>query len=226
MDETLAQVVFAFTYFATLFVAGVLWWTAGRSPARRRPESRPFWAWLALGWTLNIAGNVIWAVHDMTTGTVLPPLSWVDALYVARYVCLGVAFWQYPAAWEKRRLLEVGGLLLLLALALWAALYRTEFVNVERSWDQVLGVAIYPVLDVGLIYVLALKWREMPVEPWRRVLLLLLLGALAYSIANGINFCVRMASLDGSSDWATLFWFGCDLFAAAAAIWFARRADR
>lgn len=217
MLDVLSAILFLFP----LVVAGVMGWLAWRYKA-----ARPFWAWLALGWMLNVAGNVIWAVHDMTTGTVLPPLSWVDVLYVARYVCLGVAFWLHPAAWEKRRLLEVGGLLLLVSLALWATLYRTEFVNVERPWDQVLGVAIYPVLDVGLIYILALKWREMPVEPWRQALILLLLGTLSYGVANGINFCVRMASIDGSSSWADLFWFGCDLFTVAAAIRFARQADR
>ena len=214
----MANVVMAVSFLIPILVGGVLW-----TVAWRRRAARLFWAWLALGWTLNIAGNIAWAVHDLLTGNRLPPLSWVDLLYVARYICLAVACWQYPASWEKRRLRQVGTLVLLIALALWVALYRTEFVTVERSWDQVLGVALYPVLDVGLIYILAFKWREMPVEPWRRTLFLLLLGSVAYGIANGINFCVRMASPEGSSAWADVFWLANDLFAFVAAIWFMRR---
>lgn len=218
---SLTEIASTVSFFFPLLVGGVMWVVAWR-----RREARPFWAWLALGWTLNLVGNVAWAAHDILTETRLPPLSWVDLFYVARYVCLGIAFWLYPAPWETRRLREVGGLVLLAALALWVALYRTEFVTVQRSWDQVLGVAIYPLLDVGLIYILAFKWREMPVEPWRRSLLLLLIAAISYGIANGINLCVRLAEPENSSAWADLFWFANELFALAAAAWFIRKTAR
>ena len=86
-------------------------------------------------------------------------------------------------------------------------------------------LVLYPVFDVALIYMLTARWREMPVEPWRRTIFLLFLSALSYGVANGIQFCVRMASVDDSSNWATLFWSMTDVFMIAALVWFAHRRD-
>ncbi|MBN1579767.1 MAG: hypothetical protein JXA89_03630 [Anaerolineae bacterium] len=220
MDAYLEEILFAVPFLVTLLLAGGLWWMAWRAS-----EFRGFWGWLAAGLTANVAGNVVWIVHDMATGTVLPPLSWVDLLFVARYVCFGIAFLLYPAPWPRQKLLEVGGVIVLTALGVWVCIYRTEFVFVKRDWDQVLGVAMYPVFDLGLIYMLSARWREMSTEPWRRSLFLLFLSALSYGGANGIQFCVRMASVDDSSNWATLFWFLSDVLMIAAIVWFARRRE-
>lgn len=198
-----------------LLVTGGLWWATWRYPG-----ARPFWGWLAAGWTLNQLGNIAWIAHDLLTGSRLPPLSWIDLLYVARYVCVGLAFWRYPTVWERQKLWEVGGLILLAALALWVGVYRTELAEMKRPWSDFVGVAIYPVLDVALIYVVAARWREVAQEAWKRTLFLLLLATLAYGIANGINFCVRMTSVASESAWATLCWLLTDVLVAAAAGWF------
>jgi hypothetical protein len=218
MDAYLDQILFAVPFLISLLLTLGLWWMAWRSKS-----ARWFWGWLATGLTFNVAGNVAWIVHDLVTGRALPSLSWVDLLYLARYVCIGLAFWRYPVVWPRQKLLETGGVALLAALGVWVCVYRTEFVFVKRAWDQVLGVAMYPVFDAGLIYMMSARWREMPVEPWRRTTFLLFLSTLFYGIANGVNFCVRMASANGNSDWTTLFWLLADVFMIAALVWFARR---
>ncbi len=221
MEDTFDLIMLATPFLVSLALTGGLWWLA-----RRFASARRFWGWLALGWTLNIFGNVIWIVHDMLAATRLPPLSWVDTFYVARYACLGWAFWRYPTVWEKRRLRGLVGLVLLAALLLWLGIYGAGQVAAQRPWVQVLGVAIYVVLDVGLLYILGRKWREGAVEPWPGTLLLLLFGALSYGVANGINLSVRLSPADEGSVWAMLFWFSADVLTAAAAIRFARLAAR
>ena len=89
MADSLSQVLMAISFLVNLAAIGSLWWAA-----RRSTTARPFWRALAAGWTLALLGNVAWIVYDLTTGKRLPPLSWIDIFYVARYVLVGLALWQ------------------------------------------------------------------------------------------------------------------------------------
>lgn len=220
MIAYLDEILLAVPFVVSLLLTVGLWWMTWRAQG-----ARWFWGWLAAGVTVSLAGEAISIVHTMTTGTRLPPLSWVDLLLLARYVCFALALLLYPAAWPRRKLLEMGGVLLLAAVGVWVCVYRTEFVFVQRDWDQVLDAAMYPVLDIALIYVLSARWRERSGEPWRRTLFLLFLSALSRGVANGIQFCVRMAAVGDSSNWITLFWLLSDALMIAALVWFARRRD-
>jgi hypothetical protein len=63
-------------------VVAVLLWRAGS----RSTESKAFWKLLAAGWVVNLLGNIAWGVYEMVTGERLPVLSFVDAVYTARYI--------------------------------------------------------------------------------------------------------------------------------------------
>lgn len=214
----MSNIFSAILFLFPLVVAGMMGWLAWR-----RKATRLFWGLLAAGWAINVAGNVAWGVHDMVTGSRLPPLSWIDLIYLARYVCIALAFWLYPAVWPRRRLLEAVGVLILTALALWVTVYRTELAASKRAWDEFIGVAIYPVFDAGIVYLSLSRWRENEEAVWKLTVLLLLAGASAYGVANMINFFVRMAAVDAVSGWADLFWFLSDALAVAAMGWFWRR---
>ncbi len=216
MGDVLSAILFLFPLIVSALMAWAAW--------RHRP-GRVLWGWLAAGWLINLAGNVAWAAHDVITGSRLPPLSWVDLIYLLRYVCVALALWFFPTVWPRRRLWEVGGVLLLAALCLWVCVYRTELANTQRAWNEFLGVAIYPVLDASVIYLILTRWREVDGAAgrgtvWQRTLLLLLVGAGLYGAANLINFFVRMALPDAASAWADRLWFLNDVLACLAAAWF------
>ncbi len=208
--------LFAISFLVNVLVVGILWWTAVRSSTHRT-----FWRLWAIGWSLNLLGNVAWIIYDMMIDQgSLPPLSWIDTLYLGRYLLLGLAWWLYPDGKKSARWgLELAGVMLLVGLVAWFSLYQPMLASTGRSWAYFLGVAIYPILDAGLVYA---AWRgfQASVSGMKPVIALLLLALVSYGGANVINFSARMASVEALSNWATLFWLLADLLTGIASVYF------
>jgi hypothetical protein len=210
--------LFAVSFLLSLAATAGLWWAAWRS--ERRPG---FWRLLALAWSLTVLGNAVWIAYEMWSGAAVPTLTWIDALYLARYALIGAALWLHPRPWPARRAWEPVAVLIAFAGLAWLLFLRPVWRSAGGTWDHFLGVAIYPVLDAGLIYLAWRRWRGTRAAPFGRAVVRLLGALLTYGVANWINFRVRMSSLEAGSLLATAFWLASDVLALAAALTVRRR---
>lgn len=213
MNDTLLQAILALSYLLNLAVMAGLWWTAARVPQARR-----LWGLLGAAWTLNVLGNMAWIGYDMLVGSSLPTLSWIDAIYLGRYLLVGLALGLYPG----RRGIEFTAILIAATLLAWFILYQPTLALTERSWTHFVGVAIYPILDAGLLYTAWRRGRETVSLAVRQALVLFTLALLSYGVANWINFSVRMVSPDAHSPWAELCWLLSDVLTGLALVRFYR----
>lgn len=205
----------ALGYPLNLLIIILLWLVA-----RRAGEYRQFVTFLALGWTLALGGNIAWVIHDLVSPTPLPALSWVDAFYVSRYVALFLAFWRSPAlpsATRGRRLAITLLVTLLTAALITLELYQARAtVPAELAWPLILGYAMYPVMDMAVLYA---AWHADAAETrWRIGASLLLLGAACYTTANWINLAIHLFSAKAIPTLPTFFWLASDVLAGVVAI--------
>ncbi|MEJ5309440.1 MAG: hypothetical protein WHX52_06685 [Anaerolineae bacterium] len=206
---------FVASFLAGLLVTGVLWWTAHHAS----DEARSFWRWLAWAWTLGIAGNVAWGIHDYVTGETLAVFSLIDAFYIARYVLIFWTFWRYPRRTQHAAWPTYGVLLAAATALIWAALFRPVMAAIPRPVLFFLGGALYPIMDIALVYV---AWTALTYTADRRMRVTMrwLVGALiVYSLANWINFRVRSEVFEASSLAAGLFWLLSDVGTGVAALY-------
>jgi hypothetical protein len=182
-----------------LLVTGLLWWAVYTST-----YPRCFWAWLAAAWTVALLGSVAWGVYELVTGESLPYLSLVDTLYLVRYALILVAFWRclcVPAGEQWIRLL--------MALVVGTAVVIGGFflsVPISRQTGYWLAGAVYPILDVGLLFV-AVEARRCETEGrLRNTLGFLALALLAYGAANWLNFFGQAIPFQPATDLSALFW--------------------
>ncbi len=182
-----------------LLVTGLLWWAAYTST-----PPRCLWTWLAAGWTVALLGSIAWGVYELVSGESLPYLSLVDILYLARYVLILVAFWRclcVPAGEQWIRLL--------MAFVVGTAVVIGGFflsVPISRQTGYWLAGAVYPILDVGLLFVALEARRCEPEGPLRNTLGLVALALLAYGAANWLNFFGQAIPFQPAAGLSTLFW--------------------
>jgi hypothetical protein len=182
--ELFLQVFQGLSYLLLLVVLAFLW-----SRVARRAVPRPFWLLLALAWTLNLGGTLAWIVHDLVTGGPLETFSVVDLFYVSRYLLLGLALWRFSAPLPGRAV--VGSFLAgLTVFALLGALYRFApfLVTKTGDWVDFFGYALYPILDVSLVTLAALRLRVEWRSTWARPSGLFFGAMLCYGLANTLNF--------------------------------------
>jgi hypothetical protein len=208
-----SDALFALSFLLSLATTAGLW--RATALADRRPG---FWRLLALAWSLTVSGNVAWITYELWAGVTLPTLTWIDALYLARYGLIGLALWSHPRPWPVRRAGELAGVLVACAALAWLLFLRPVWTSTGGSWTHFLGVAIYPVLDVGLIYLAWRRWQGTRASPFGSVMVRLLSALGAYGVANWINFRVRMSSLEANSLLATAFWLSSDALALLATL--------
>jgi len=199
----------------------VAWfWRNARQGARR------FWGWLAAAWGIGLLGNIVWGILDMFalfTAEGLATLSLVDLFYLARYALVFLALAEClprPARrWEEW--IALGAMATALV---WLALYRPVLTGDSRPFSYFIGLAIYPVLDLPLIYLALLAWAYQQEGPTKRTLGMIVLSMFAYGIANWLNFSKRAVTLEAYTHIADLFWFLSDLLAGGAALYASARA--
>lgn len=206
------QVIWGLSFAVNAAVTGVLWWAVWS-----RRAQRPFWMALALGWTLNLIGNVIWAAVDILSGESVPTLTWIDAFYLARYALVGAALWCWPDLLPGRRALQTAAVVGLVGMLGWFLVFRPTWSAAGGPWTHILGVAMYPVLDAGLVFLAWARWlrcREaVPREAASscEATPFLLWALVAYGIANWINLFARTASLAAQPLAAAIGWLAADL---------------
>lgn len=182
-----------------LLVTGLLWWAAYTST-----HPRCFWAWLAAAWTVALLGSIAWGVYELVTGEPLPYISLVDVLYLIRYVLILVPFWRCLGVPSGEQWIR-----LLMALVVGTAVVIGGFflaVPVSRQTAYWLAGAVYPILDVGLLFVAVEARRCEPEGRLRNTLGLVALALLAYGAANWLNFFGQAIPFQPAASLSTLFW--------------------
>lgn len=188
-----------FSFLLGLLVTGLLWWAAARSI-----EPGCFWRWLAAAWTVALLGTTIWGVYDQVSGTPLPSISWVDGLYLVRYALVLVAFWRCLGMPSRDQWIQLVVALLLAAVGITIGVLLA--VPTARLTIDPLALAVYPILDVGLIYIALETWRQQGAGGLRNALGLLLLALVAYGAANWLKFYGEAIPFDPASRLATFVW--------------------
>jgi hypothetical protein len=207
--DIISQILQALGYILLLAVLALLW-----RRAYRQPEARYFWGLLAVAWTMNLLGNIAWIVHDLVTGTELDTFSVVDIFYVLRYVLIGWALWLYPTLLSRRAWFWIVGTMLAVSVVVWAVYYNPAMALRGGDWTGFLGLALYPVLDAGIVALAWLRVRAARGSAWDRYASLLFCAMASYGIANTINLTEYVFSLTGGT-WQNVVWVLADLFLLA-----------
>lgn len=186
--------------------------------AFRQFEARPFWRLLALAWTMNLFGNIAWALHDLVTGTALDTFSAVDFFYVSRYVLIGIALWLYPASLTRRDGAWIGAAAFVVNAIVWVVHFHPAMTLKGGDWTGFLGVAMYPVLDASMIVLAWLRVRATRASSWNRTALLLFCAMTCYGIANTLNLASYVFSVMTSGVLPNVFWILTDIFVLIIAL--------
>ena len=198
----------------TIGIAALQWRAGSQSP-----DAKAFWRLLAGAWTAGLMGNIAWGIYEMLTGESLPILSWVDAIYATRDILVLMALWRYPGRPLRRREFDVIAIPAATAAIAWLLVFRptltTAALTPQRIQDFI-GVAIYPILDAGLIYAALLTWAGAAKGRLRHAVALILASAICYGIANSFQFGIRVVP-DYTSGLPDPFWLLSDLLAGSAA---------
>ena len=201
----------ALAFFLGLIATGLLWWTAYLSSHPRR-----FWGLLAAAWTVNLLGDLAWGLYEQVSGNPLPSISPVDLLYLARYALVFVAFWQGFHLPRGRQWFWLLGSLLMAAAVVIGAYFLS--VPASRQTVQRLAGSIYPILDIGLLYVALEAWKGEPQGSLKTSLALLALAFFSYGAANWVSFFGQAIPVGAVAGLAGLFWPLSDILAGIAVL--------
>jgi hypothetical protein len=204
------------TTLLTVVVAVLLWRAGGQSF-----DARTFWKLLAVGWAVNLLGNIVWGVYETVAGKRLPTLSFVDAVYATRYVLALLALRRYPGQASDRRWPSLLAVLSAATAVIWVLLFRPTLMSAEIALPRVkdfIGVAMYPVMDAVLIYAAVLTWARATQSCMRNSLGLLILAMVSYSVANWFQFG-NLAVAGFTSIVPDIFWPLADVLAGFAAVY-------
>lgn len=209
--ETVLQIFQALGYITLLLVLASFWRLAFRRPGR-------LWGLLALAWTMNLLGNIAWALHDLVTGAALDTFSAVDLFFVLRYALIGVALWLYPTPLPRRDGVWVGMAAFVVNAVVWLV-YFTAAMNLRGGdWTAFVGLAMYPVFDAGMIALAWLRVRAARESAWSGYAALLFGAMISYGMANTINLSEYVFQLSTGGVPQNVFWVLTDLFALSAAL--------
>lgn len=204
--DIISQTLQVIGYIFSLVVLVLLW-----RNAFRQSEARHVWQLLAAAWTLGMLGSIAWIVHDLVTGTELDTLSVIDLFYISRYVLLGCTLWLYPAPLPRRAAFWMGGTMLATGLVVWAVYFNPAMALRGGDWTGFLGLALYPVLDAGILALAWLRVRATQGSAWGRTAFLLFCTMASYGVANTINLTEYVFSRTGGV-LQNVFWILTDVF--------------
>jgi hypothetical protein len=207
MMDTISQILQVIEYLLLLAILIVFW-----VKAFRQREFRNYWGLLALAWTMNLLGNIAWAIHDLVSTTALGSLSAVDFFYVLRYVLLGAVLWLYPVRLMRRDGAWAAVAAFMVAVIIGVVYFESVMPLRSEDWPNFLGLAVYPVLDVTIITVAALRVRMTRDPWWKRNTLFLFCGMACYGMANTINLAHYVFSAINVGISPSVFWILADAF--------------
>lgn len=205
--ESVSQIVQAVGYILLLIVLVVFW-----ALVVRRREPRNFWRVLALALTMNLLGNIAWAIYDFVTGSALDTFSPVDLFFVLRYALVAAALWFSPTRLSRKTETWIGAAAVIAAVLVWVVYFRPAMTMNGGDWVSFLGLALYPMLDASLI---VLAWRRMSASResfWHRNALLLFCAVTSYGIANTLNLTEYVFPPLSHGMLPNIFWILADVF--------------
>jgi hypothetical protein len=212
--DLVSQTLQALGYLLSLVLLTVLWINAKRQAGLRR-----FWVLLALAWSMNLLGSIGWIIHGLVTQTPLATFSIIDIFYVAHYVLIVIAIWKYPASLVRRAWwLWAGAMMLATSLVIWGLYFGPATAIKHATFTDFLGIAMYPVLDAGLITLVWLYYRAVRGSKWERVALLLLCAMTSYGLANTLNLTEYVFPPMTGGLLPNLFWLLTDVFVLIMAL--------
>ena len=201
------------TAAAACFAAGACLWAS-----RRRPETR-FWLLLGLTGVAWAAGEVLWALAELTGRGDVPFPSWPDVGYLAALPLAVAALMVFPIglarAWGRARAVLDG---LLIASALFFvswSLLLDPLAHSQGGLSRVVSLA-YPLADVVIISVaVILAYRCY--GHGRQALWLVLAGLVAISASDSIYAYLTEVRQYASGHFIDVGWFAGYLLLALAA---------
>jgi hypothetical protein len=107
--------------------------------------------------------------------------------------------------------------MLVAGVVVWLVYYSPAMTLPGSGWANFLGLALYPVLDAGIIALAWLRVRAAHGSAWSRSAFLLFCAMVSYGIANTINLTEYVFSLPGGV-WQSVFWILTDIFALIVAL--------
>jgi len=206
--DTISQVLQGIEYLLLLVILIVFWSRA----LRQREAQRNYWRLLALAWTMNLAGNVVWVLHDLVSKTPLDSFSAVDWFYGLRYVFLGAVLWFLPERLTRRDGLLACAAAFVVATMVSVVYFESVMTLKDASWSNFLGLAMYPVLDVAMMTLAWMRVRATPEPWWNRNTLFLFCSAACYGIANTLNLASYVFSAVHVGIFPPVFWILADAF--------------
>ncbi|MCC6260845.1 MAG: hypothetical protein IT311_08285 [Anaerolineales bacterium] len=212
MDATL-QILQGIGYLFLLTLLIVFW-----RKVVRREEIRSFWMLFAMAWTLNLLGNIAWAIHDVTANSPLDTFSAVDLFYISRYLLLGIAIWLYPNSLKRQTGIWAGVAITLTALLVWTIYFNPAMRLRAGDWVNFLGLAIYPILDALLIVFAWFRFRSAQGNGQNKFFLLLLGAMVSYGIANTLNLTNYVFPAANGELLPNIFWILTDTLLLALAL--------
>lgn len=204
--DIISQIIQSSGYLFSLVVLALLW-----RKASRPSDARYFWTLLAAAWTLNLLGNIAWILHDVLTGNPLDTFSFVDLFYVLRYGVIGCALWLYPTSLARRDGLWVAGIMLAAILVAGGGYFDPAIAFRGEEGSGFLGLAMYMILDVGIVTLAWLRVRAVQQSAWSRQALLLFSVMVSYGIANTINLAEYVLLRTSGGVPQNLFWILSDV---------------
>ena len=184
-----------------------------------QPERTGIWRTLVAGHVLYGVGNVAWYLGPEVFGWALPFPSWVDAVYIAGYVVIGVGLWRLALARSRHRTgaaaTEVAVVTLGVGAVAWLFLMAPYAADAQISLLTKLVALAYPGFAVMFVSVLA----GLLILPGRRPRAFLLL-ALAVGSTLVADTAYALTTLEGTFEYGAAYmapwlaYFG--LFGAAA----------
>lgn len=205
MMDKISQILQVAEYLLLLAILIVFW-----SKAARQRELRNYWGLLALAWTMNLLGNIAWVIHDLFSTTALGSLSAVDFFYVLRYALLVAVLWLHPVRLTRRDGLWAAVAAFVVAVIIGVVYFEAVMPLRSGDWLNFLGLAVYPVLDVAIITLAALRVRTMREPWWNRNALFLFWGMACYGVANTINLAHYVFSAISVGVFPSVFWVLAD----------------
>jgi hypothetical protein len=194
-----------------LMATGLLWWAAYLSSPPRR-----FWGVLAAAWSVNLLGDLAWGLYEQISGNPLPFISLIDLVYLVRYALVFFAFWQGFHLPRGRRWLWLLGSLVMATAVVIGAYFLS--VPASRRTVQWMAGAIYPILDIGILYVALEAWKGEPRGSLKNALAILALALFSYGAANWVNFFGLAIPVGAVAGLAGLFWPLSDILAGTAVL--------
>jgi hypothetical protein len=201
MMDTIAQILHAMEYLLLLATLIVFW-----GKTFRQPELRNYWGLLALAWTMNLLGNIIWVVNDLFSKNALDSLTAVDFFYGLRYILLIAVLWLHPVRLTRREGAWASALGFVVAVIVSIVYFESAPVLRNEDWTDFLGLAIYPVLDVAMVTLAWLRTRTTRDPWWIRNTLFLFCSMACYGIANTINLAHYIFSAISVGISPSVFW--------------------